>query len=332
MGYLADFVTGRSINQHDDVVALVIVPAAHGYPNPVTGAAKPPVYVADRFEPLSLPMRGKLDDRGFFEPNADDLGLEILLSAVKANSWKEFADKGINDFQNAWTFPDPTVFDKENVTSIHPGIAAMHASTFDALIAAGSYFDDAEGGSEPERAAAIVVDARKRWNEGRDSKYYNAAYMHAPNGSEYVTLEGETIKVPFLMQVLSDMDGNQSMSSWLKSAVTRRHDRNRSDQQQALVATYRLLHDFFRASYGLHDLPRYWQPSGYARSENLEAVAKLQIADLQASLGGVTDRLGIEEATDRGFSGLEAMADDLRKALETIEAEIASVRSNSPSM
>ncbi|MBP2235339.1 hypothetical protein J2Z31_001831 [Sinorhizobium kostiense] len=45
-----------------------------------------PVYPQDRFVPLSLPMKGALDERGFFAPDRDQLALELLLDRVRLSS------------------------------------------------------------------------------------------------------------------------------------------------------------------------------------------------------------------------------------------------------
>lgn len=43
-GYLADFVTGRSIGANDRIVAVAIIPAEGGWPDVVEAAAYTPVY------------------------------------------------------------------------------------------------------------------------------------------------------------------------------------------------------------------------------------------------------------------------------------------------
>jgi len=325
MGYLADFVTGRSIGGDDRAVAVVIVPARHGHPNPVTGAAKCPVYPADRFEPLSLPMHGGLDDYGYFLPDSDDLGLRILLDAIKAPDWATVSE-AINAMSAAHEFPDPSIFDKNRVTAIHPGIAVMHASTFASLVRSAERQGSED---EPRQAAAIVLDAKNRWARDRDDAFYSAATMQLPRGHEYTTLDGRTFDVPHLCQVLSESDGPHVTSEWLRDAIRRRHENDHGTDGSSLLATFSLLHDFHRAATGLHYMHKYWQPSGFARSENIVTVARLQADDLLASFDGIADRLGLEPG-DEAPAGLLAVAERLRAALDKVEAELA--RTETPDM
>ena len=60
-GYLADFITGRSIGESDRIVAVAIVPTEGGWPDAVA-AAYTPIYPHDRFTPLSLPIQ--MEPRG----------------------------------------------------------------------------------------------------------------------------------------------------------------------------------------------------------------------------------------------------------------------------
>lgn len=43
MGYVADFVTGRSISEGEPTVGIVIVPRTAGWPDPIMAAAVDPV-------------------------------------------------------------------------------------------------------------------------------------------------------------------------------------------------------------------------------------------------------------------------------------------------
>lgn len=128
-GYETDFITGRAINSDDDAVAVVIMPRLQGYPDPVRFPAKAPVYPNDRFEPLSLLLKGKLDDHGFFSPDEGQVSLAVFESMV-GMPWKDFRKTVLNK-----DTASIRVAGENFSPTIAPGLAIMHASTVESLIA-----------------------------------------------------------------------------------------------------------------------------------------------------------------------------------------------------
>lgn len=312
-GFETDFITGRAINNEDCAIGIVIVPTMHGYPDPVKFPAQAPVYPNDRYEPISMLLSGCLNEDGYFTPDADQVSLAVFENLIRM-PWKQFREKVLNKNEATITLGN-SKFDQESVA---PGLAIMHASTADALIAiAKTNSDIAE---EATTAAKITIDAKKRVAAG-DDKYWNVSEMNALSARTYVTLSGEELNVPKASNALIDMEP-YLLSSHAKSGVRRQADGAENTDGSQLVAIYENLARFQRLNYGLRTMCRYLEPSAHSTGDNLLIVTKFNLKTIQASMVGFSDRQGFDEENERFDPQLEFIAKSLKETLQTIEAEL----------
>lgn len=319
MGYVADFVTGRSIAEGDKAVGLVIVPNVRGWPDPVQTAATDPVHPYERFTPISLPLVGFINERGYFEPEKAQLALSLLLDMTGFESWKAFFDKGFDFRENEPGF----MFDGRRALA---GISAMHAGTYDALLDMGTYEGNSNSGAAD--AARIIIDAQKRFKLHKDDRsYFLSIFNSGPHEDSYTTLEGDVISVPDCSRALED--GH----TWLVDEAVRRHIAKRYGEAHVgdgkeLTQTFELLSSFQKLCIGLNYTGHYFKPGGFIRHDNLYDVAKLQIDTLKATFenSGARRRTGYEWADETFIDDMQAVAEQLRQLHVVIEEEISQAR------
>jgi hypothetical protein len=312
-GFETDFITGRAINSEDRAVGIVIVPTVHGYPDPVKFPAQAPVYPNDRFEPISMLLSGSLNENGYFTPDAGQVSLKVFESLVRM-PWKQFREKVLNENEKTIALGN-SKFDQQKVA---PGLAIMHETTADALIAIAKVETDIA--DEARTAAKITLDAKKRVAAG-DGKYWNVSEMGALTARTYVTLSGEELQVPMASNALRDLEPDL-LSSHAKSGVKRHADGAEDTDGSQLVAIYENLCRFQRLSYGMRTMCRYLEPSAHSTGDNLLVVTKFNLKTIQASMLGFSDRRGFDEENERFDPQLELIAQSLRETLRTVEAEL----------
>ncbi|TLX16693.1 hypothetical protein [Rhizobium sp. MHM7A] len=312
-GFETDFITGRAINSEDRAVGIVIVPTMHGYPDPAEFPAQAPVYPNDRFEPLSMLLYGRLNDNGYFTPDEGQVSLAVFESLV-GMPWKQFRKTVLNEHEAKITL-GTSRFNQEEVA---PGLAIMHATTAEALIAIAKTESDTT--TDARTAAKITIDAKRRVAAG-DDKYWTISEMGALSAKVYVTISGEEITVPKVSNALIDLEP-YLLGHHAKNALHRHHRGAEETDGSKLVAIYENLADFQKLSYGLRMMRRYLEPSAHATGDNLVIVTKFNLNTVQASMVGFSDRNGFDEENERFDDQLEIIATSLRNTLQTVEAEI----------
>jgi hypothetical protein len=319
MGYVADFVTGRSIAEGDKAVGIVIVPNVRGWPDPVQAAATDPTHPHERFSPISLPLKGFINDRGYFEPEKKQLALSLLLDMVGFESWKAFFDKGFDFREKEPGF----MFDGRRALA---GISAMHVGTFDALLDMGTYEGIRDGRAAD--AARIIIDAQKRFKLHKDDQsYFLSIFNSGPREDLYTTLDGETMSVPDCSRALED--GH----IWQVDRAVRRHiakrygDAHLGDGKE-LTQIFDLLSGFQKLCRGLNYTGNYFKPGGFIRHDNLYDVANLQLGSLKSTFenSGARRRTGFEWADEAFIGDMEAVAEQIRQLHAVVEEEISKAR------
>jgi hypothetical protein len=319
MGYVADFVTGRSIAEGDKAVGIVIVPNVRGWPDPVQTAAVDPTHPHDRFSPISLPLKGFVNDRGYFEPEKQQLALSLLLDMIGFESWKAFFDKGFDFREKEPGF----MFDGRRALA---GISAMHVGTYNALLDIGTYEGNRD--SRAADAARIVIDAQRRFNLlGEDRSYFLSILGSGPHEDSYTTLGGETISVPECSRALED--GH----IWHVDRTVRRHiaqcygDAHVGDGKE-LAQAFELLSRFQKLCIGLNHTGHYFKPGGFIRHDNLYDVANIQLASLKSTFenSGERRRTGFEWADEAFIEDMEAIAERIRQLHTVVEEQISIAR------
>jgi hypothetical protein len=322
MGYVADFVTGSAIREGESAVGVVIVPKKGGWPDPVKAAATDPVHAHDRFSPLSLPLRGFINDIGYFEPNPNQLALHLLLDTTKFETWSSFFEKACDFRDDASGF----MLDGERTVA---GISVMKPESFTYLVQTGrrGVQDD------PMAAARILVDAQKRWEGQRDTaevSFLHVALLHgSPRpGSTWKTLEGVDIVVPPCSVGLSHgypWELNDAASSHIMGTYQSAHERMTVEEVSLL---YRALSDFQGLSRGLSDVGKYFAPAGFMRHDNYAAVRDLHFNALVSILHGISSRpgYGIESRGDKFFDDMKELSSRLDYLKGQIREEVAKAR------
>lgn len=322
MGYVADFVTGSAMREGETAVGVVIVPKKGGWPDPVKAAATDPVHAHDRFSPLSLPLRGFINDRGYFEPNSNQLSLDLLLDTTGFETWSAFFD-GACDFRGE---ASGFMLDGERTVA---GISVMKPESFTYLVQTGrrGMQDD------PMAAARILIDAQKRWEEQKKTEeisLLHVALLHgSPRpGSTWRTVEGEDIVVPPCSVGLSPgypWELNHAASSHIMDTYQSAHERMTVEEVSLL---YRALSDFQGLSRGLSDVGKYFAPAGFMRHDNYAAVRDLHFNALVSLLHGISDRhqYGIESRGDRFFDDMKDLSRRLDGLNDQIREEVAKAR------
>lgn len=319
MGYVADFVTGRSIAEGDKAVGLVIVPNVRGWPDPVQTAAADPTHPHERFSPISLPLKGFINDRGYFEPEKKQLALSLLLDMVGFESWKTFFDKGFDFREKEPGF----MFDGRRALA---GISAMHVGTYNALLDIGTH--EGNRNSRAADAARIIIDAQKRFKLHKDDQsYFLSIFNSGPYEDDYTTLEGETIPVPECSRALQDGHIWQVDRAVRRRIAKRYGDAHLGDGKE-LAQVFDLLSRFQKLCIGLNHTGNYFKPGGFIRHDNLYDVANVQLASLKATFenSGARRRTGFEWADEAFIDDMEAVAEQIRQLHAVVEEEILKAR------
>lgn len=318
MGYVADFVTGRSIAEREPAVGVVITQRTTGWPDPVLAAAIDPVHAHGKFSPLSLPLQGFINDHGYFEPKQGQLGLRLLLDMVGFQTWEAF-------FEKAYTMNKDGGF-KLDQQMVGAGIAAMHPETYKTLLKTGR-----RGQKRPDKpldAARILIDAQKRWVENHEDRCFMVAILASPpRGNVWTTMEGEEVEVPHCSKGLADG------YPWELDASSRRHIQTAYEQAytapiENTAELFSLLSDFQNLSQGLSDVGKYFAPGGFMRHDNVNAVIDINLATLNCALKNAAAReyTGVESREERFLENMEAVAKKLAALQATVEIEIAQGR------
>jgi hypothetical protein len=322
-GYLADFITGRSIGDGDRIVAIAIIPAEGGWPDAQKAAAFTPCYPHDRFIPLSLPLAGGIDDDGFFVPDRDQVSLDHLLATTRLESWSDFR-QAMNPRDNTFELsrPDPEMATRFNLRrQVIPGLSVMHQSTFESIIGlSGIEEDQIEAAS---LATIVVMDASERV-ANREMEYVGVADLGKPYRREHELLSGRTIEVPEVSGVFSET-APWGMSHYAREAIGRTHRKSHLTDGAALRRTFEALSGFQRFCIGLNVLNRYFEPSAFTRHDNLFEAAEVQLNDIESAVQGISSRRAYGPAYgDNAGDQLAALATRLRATLDAVEWEMAS--------
>lgn len=322
-GYLADFITGRSIGEGDRIVAVAIVPTEGGWPDAVAAAAYTPVHPHDRFMPLSLPMTGSLDEYGFFSPDREQVALKHLLTATQLENWEAFHN-AMNPKDNTFelSHPNKEMADKFGMRrKVIPGLSVMHESTFESICALSQIEEDV--GEAAARAAVIVMDASERLRVDSDMMFMTEARLGKPYRRTYETKSGRQIEVPMVSGVLSET-APWEICVYAKDAIERVHRDSHTTDGSALRATFEAFAGFQRLCIGLRVLNRYFAPSCFTRSDNLFEAVDFQLSAIDSAVRGVSSKpsYGPEYGGETG-EALAALASRLRETLEAVEWEMA---------
>lgn len=319
MGYVADFITGRSIAEGDKAIGIVIIPRVRGWPNPVLAAAVDPTHPHERFSPLSLPLQGFINDWGYFEPSKKQLALDLLLEAVGYDSWSKLFDEAFN-------FKGDNPGFERNGRRMIAGIAAMHVGTYEAMQTLATYEGNRMSGAAD--AARIFIDAQKRFRINKDDAFFqHSIFAATPHDDEWTTIEGNVIDVPDCARGLSDS------SEWQLDDIARRHLTKRYSEAylgdgKELTKVFELVHSFQKLCMGMNYSGRYFGPGGFMRHDNFHEIVKLQLATLTSTLenSGARRQIGYEWREEEFLDEMEGVSEQIRQLHTVVENEISKAR------
>ncbi len=92
----ADAVTGLTLERGEDAVCLVIARRRGGYPDADLAAAMRTIGATDMFEPVSLPIRGRVGDYGDFLPKGRQVAVDVACAMTGLDGWEEFQAKALD--------------------------------------------------------------------------------------------------------------------------------------------------------------------------------------------------------------------------------------------
>lgn len=212
--YVADFVTGDTIAEGDEVVAF-LVRHAIGYPFD-KNMSQPSLRPADRWKLESLPIRGKYGDYGRIVPDdKQSVGIQLACFMTGCAQWDELCDKALDgdgvDVRTMSFMPK-----EPNTVRRHYGLAVMHQSTAEALLTLNQGLP-----MEEELGAALAV---------YDLRSKTEALLHSIEASEPPDLD----RVGRLQQMVFSLDGVCGLVG----------DRMYMDEQQAFHEAPSLMHSF----------------------------------------------------------------------------------------
>lgn len=296
--YLSDFVTGRSMGADDKVVALVVVPAGDALRN----AARDPSLPQEHYVPISLPLRGILDDEGNFVPDPNQLAMTHLLHTARLPSWEAICGTLKNNgVALELSHPNPEIAARTGMRrTTYPALAVMHQDTFVALTNTVTLEDDPA--DAVARAAAIVMDASERYTVDDELDMMEIARLGKPHEEEHVLKSGRSADVPKVSGIFSST-APWTMSVYAKHAIVQFHKRSHETDGAALRQTFTLLSEYQHLIAGMMALNRYFVPSTYARHDNSLDTVDFQLSSIDAVIGRVLamGEYGPEYANDTGM-------------------------------
>lgn len=314
MGYVADFVTGRSIAEKEPAVGVVIIPQTGGWPDPVKAAAIDPTHAHDKFSPLSLPLAGFINDQGYFEPKPNQLALTLLLDTTGFKTWKAFFEKS---YVTGGEGREGIELgrDKKKVIA---GIAAMRPETYKTLITQGKRYSP--GPDRAVDAARIQMDAQRRWNEDKENKVFFVGIMSNPprgDNDVWTTKEGDKIRIPDCSLGLADG------YSWDLNGVAKDHIRKAYENAylgnaEDFAPLFELFGQFQSLCRGLQDVGKYFMPGGFMRHDNIAEITTLQFDALEGA---------IKNAAKRDYTGVEYRDEEFLVDMAALQKRIDSLQS-----
>lgn len=195
---LADVVTGSGIPGGSRAVLLVIARRTGGYPDATAAAAIPGVYANHLFEAVSLPIRGELGGYGDFEPDPNQLAVDLVLKRTGHAKWSEFEqiNLGVHGKTAA----------RAGLGEGPLGVAMMTEITFDRALKLGRV-DDAE----VETVMTALWDAAQK----KDLDGPTHGVLMLSRDAAYKLTDGGVVDSP-LLSVLSSLDGPASVADRLR--------------------------------------------------------------------------------------------------------------------
>lgn len=313
MAYVADFITGRAMSEKESAVGVVITRRTSGWPDPVIAAATDPVHAHEVFSPISLPLKGRINDQGYFEPNGNQLALTLLLKTFGFENWETF-------FRSSYSHGDGGI--DIGGEKAGAGIAAMKPETFKKMIALGKRGQKAK--DDPVAAARILVDAQRRCYENREDRVFFVALLaNPPSDDTWTTLDGEDIPVPHCSLGLADgypWELNSHARRFIQDMF--RDVRNVPVEQTAKL--FEALSDFQNLSRGVSNVGKYFAPGGFMRHDNSAAITDLNLMTLESAIVNAAKRdgTGVEWREERFLTDMEKLEARLSRLQHALRAEI----------
>lgn len=202
----ADALTGMSLREGEEVVALVLARRTGGYPDAERHAAIAAVGPCHLFEAASLPIRGLAGGYNDLVPHPGQAAVRFACEMAGAADWDAFGATAL-EFRTGAALktyrPAVPMFGGDDPEPKVLGLAVFSAATWQHL--AGSTY----GMPSPTEAAAAVLEAMRDAAAGladRTLDYDTGRYdlLNLRKGSEYVFLDGRTATLPTLSRCFGD--------------------------------------------------------------------------------------------------------------------------------
>ena len=196
----ADALTGMTIREGEEVVALVLARRTGGYPDAEKHAAAPSIGPSHLFQAASLPIRGVAGGYNDLVPHPGQASVQFACEMAEAADWEKFAATAL-DFRTGAALktyrPALPMFGGDDPEPKVLGLAVFSAATWEHLT--GTIYGD----HSPAEAAAVVLDAMRDAAAGladRTIEYDPRRYdlLNLRYGSDYTFLDGRTGTLPTL--------------------------------------------------------------------------------------------------------------------------------------
>jgi hypothetical protein len=209
-----DLVTGRIFLEKETVVAIAIIPNPD-IDQPQLQGLDPATKPFALYQPISLPIFGKIGDYSAFTPNKGQLSVDLLLQFSGCKTWNSFETLALN-------YDKGFEYGFETLKSKRPVIAGLSYFSLDNYAALCS-----QSRSEENREIAVtnftrmIADAAKRRGIDPDDDDASSllSWMNW-SSPEWTTLEGDKIVTPSIARLFENADGAARISGPLKSFIS----------------------------------------------------------------------------------------------------------------
>lgn len=318
---VADAVTGLTLDSGREVVAVLLAERRNGYPY-VRDAAHAPLRATALFEPVSLPVRGRVGDSGRFRPDPGQVSEELALAMTGSSSWRELEDgalaKGcrIDGGQGSW--PDDAApvdqvlgvafFDHVTWSALHRHRGRDRVRDIDETIYAWRKADATEVTTRLVDGGSLLDLVEVAW--------------------DYVGEDGKSRRLPPLAGCLAYQEGGRTFGSDFANWFSRRSGvMGRMGRPEVATPVLSGLWEVGEAVHGLRALGRVLSPSpALSDVPNHSSVAVLALGTLDIATRMLADRAENEDAW--ALNDLVALSERLDDLKAQVDAAVAKVRSD----
>jgi hypothetical protein len=209
-----DLTTGRIFLEKETVVAVVIIPNPE-IEKPQLQGMEPTEKPFALYQPISLPIFGKIGEFSSFIPTKGQLSLDLLLQFSGCKTWKSFENQALH-YDKGFDYGFKTSKNKKSVVA---GISYFSMDNYTSLCSQSRAEEDREGAVT--NFTRMIADAAKRRSANPNDDNANSLLRWLNWSSpEWTTAEGDNIATPSLARLFENSDGSTRICGPLKSFIS----------------------------------------------------------------------------------------------------------------